>query len=756
MELLLAHRALPLLCALASVAAPSAQDALALGAPQALPQPERPTLPRRIPIHTAPVGGNEQGYGAWAAGPGYKVSFHDGFVFYPHVAPEQSEHQPLRWRTETIVVGGQALLAAGAEPVHAHTAWRYEYRWANVTEAYDVRDDGVEQTFVIHARPAPMGDLVVCGRVETALRAAVGIASAHAELSFADPRGTPLVRYGAAFAVDALGRREPLPTIYDGERITLTVPQAWLARATFPVTVDPLTSPVYLNQANLQSLTIDRESESSSRNVMVTYTIRNTVTDHDVFALLYSDTFNDGVLVFADFSASWNTFCQDAAYVGGADRWVVAYTTSTGSVPPRGRLYFHARGDFGLNTGTQATLLGSSAAESHSTLVLGGSESGTQALLAYQRASSTTSGMSAAFGAVIDAGSGSIGARTRISPLGHSIDGGGRVDVSRDNSAADAGWLVTYSALTGTFPYWVRSLFATRVTPTTLGQVVPVRLGSGALAQVDGRDGRFLVASHVGPLPLAWQVVVQRIDWPANASAPTIGAERVIVGTNALIQGLAYDHTSKSHWAAAFAQQGTPNTMQVVRMGYSGAVTETAVLGTPTAPVNAYGGRESVAYNPAAREFQLGFLAQANGGSLVQVQRLSYPAEATNVAYGRGCNDSGLRFAASRPFAGSEFFTVTLSGGSALNPVLPNGTPVLLMFSLGAAATPIGGCTQLISMSPREYLVGIPATMFLGRASVPYPLPDAPLLQRDLFGQWSWNGPRGMFGMSHGLRMQVR
>lgn len=49
-------------------------------------------------------------------------------------------------------------------PFTTHTDYRYEHRYAKVVETYDVRSDGVEQTFTIADRPAGSGDLVVRGR----------------------------------------------------------------------------------------------------------------------------------------------------------------------------------------------------------------------------------------------------------------------------------------------------------------------------------------------------------------------------------------------------------------------------------------------------------------------------------------------------------------------------------------------------------------------------------------------------------------
>lgn len=104
-------------------------------------------------------------------------------------------------------------------------------------------------------RPPP-GDLVVTGRLTTDLCASP-THDRHGPIEFCDG-GEPTIVYGAAFAVDASGAREPITTAYDGQRISLRLPAAWLATARFPVTIDPLTSATKLvNNSFAQAVSLD-------------------------------------------------------------------------------------------------------------------------------------------------------------------------------------------------------------------------------------------------------------------------------------------------------------------------------------------------------------------------------------------------------------------------------------------------------------------------------------------------------------------
>lgn len=709
--------------------------------------------PAAVPIHSPPDDGEAEPRGRWAAGAGYKVSFHDGFVFYPQLSADYPEHLPLRWRTESITVGGKLLIDVHTPPVHVHGPWRYEYQWAGVTEAYDVRPEGVEQSFVIARRPPHRGDLVVSGRVETRLVPQAPIASAHAAITFADAKGQALVRYGEAFAVDALGRRTALVTTCDTDRILLTVSDACLQNAVFPLTIDPLTSPVTFWQADLRRVCIERQNETVGGNVLVTFTTRYGSGDHDAFAVVYDDTFQNPVMVFANFDATANTVAQDSTYAGGADRWVIAYTTAIAGVPMRGRLYFHSRGNATINSGTTKTVLGNNGAEVHESLALGGSEAGTDVLLAYRTSSSSASGIWAAIAA---ADTRSIGPRIQLS-LAQSDP-----EVSRTNSATDPGWLLTYTATESPSPFELRQVtYATRITPANLGSIAPVAIvtdlpGSGmARPLVDGRDGRFLLA-YERRFPFS-VLYTRRVDWPAGAATPTIHAERYITAAvGGLItwgRGLAYDHTSRSHWCLACGGDGE----HAVRLGGDGSVVEVATLG-PTGVSPAAEPLDTVTFNNAAREFQVAFITPATATSTaVAVARLQYSPDAINVRYGTGCNDTGLSIAASRPDAGAEFFTIGLSGSSRGTPPLPNGTPCALILSFASASIlDASGCRTLVSTRNGDLITNLMTTMSSGVATVRFPLLNTALHGRDLFGQWWFTTAIAPRGMSAGLRMQVR
>ncbi|MCB9878722.1 MAG: hypothetical protein H6835_14090 [Planctomycetes bacterium] len=118
-----------------------------------------------------------------------------------------------------------------------------EYRHDGIVERYRITPKGFEQSFVIAARPAGAGDLVL-GIAATSELHTDTCGAAHQELVFRAADDTPAIRYGEAVAFGRGGPRVPIATRYDGGgRIELVVPEALLTTATYPLVVDPAVGP---------------------------------------------------------------------------------------------------------------------------------------------------------------------------------------------------------------------------------------------------------------------------------------------------------------------------------------------------------------------------------------------------------------------------------------------------------------------------------------------------------------------------------
>lgn len=697
----------------------------------------------RVPIHAAPRA-EAPARGWWAAGDTYKVSFHDGFVFVPYLGAAAADSAPLRWTTESVTVGDASLVAPAATPRHAHSDWRYEYRYGAVTEAYDVRAEGVEQTFVVHRRPAVSGDLVVAGRIDTRLRAAALPAGAHAALTFCDEQDRAVIRYGAAFAVDAGGDRLPITTVFDGGRASLTVPGTWLARARFPVTVDPLVSGVVIRNegTTLGSTSVARDESSATDNVMVAYLRIASIVDRDMVVVVTDNNFANPVVVFSDLSTATYD-AVDVAFVGGATRWAVAFQAS--SMPSGLGVYLHQRGNRTLNSGV--TLPISLATTVNQVPRIGGASAASEALIVFQSGFPTL--RTEVWGVVLNAQTQTFGVPKVISGATVAAT---RPDVSSGRNNGESNWLVAYEAVTHGDPSDDRDVFVTSVSSSTLGSTASFLVGTDVstpphkcLPVVDGRGGRYLVAmarsASLGVLQ--GEVVVQRVDWPESASAPTTQTPNVLTTITHRSLGVAFDNTSRSHWCVT-SESVAIQSDSAWRVGFTGS---------PTEAVFSFGASPSVAYDSRTREFQIVY----HVSGVVFGARLQYPPDAITVGYGAGCGHPAYSVSADPPFAGSEFFRILFTGP-------PAGTSCVLFLSLAQAAIPLDaigmfGCVLHVDPQPGRFLLSANATADAGGARLTLPLRDAPLLQLDLFAQWLWLEP-GLnalgVGASAGRRIQVR
>ncbi len=164
-----------------------------------------------------------------------------GMRFAPREADQLVAGHDLTYRLTDIRSGDRVYFALG-EGVAASVAPRaaqnrVEYaRPAGIIERYVVGHAYVEQLFVLNEPLALDGDLEVVGQFETALTPV--LVDPLKGVRFLDGE-TDVLHYSGATVFDAAGRETPAPLSLDGHRVTIRVPEDWLAGATYPVTIDP-------------------------------------------------------------------------------------------------------------------------------------------------------------------------------------------------------------------------------------------------------------------------------------------------------------------------------------------------------------------------------------------------------------------------------------------------------------------------------------------------------------------------------------
>lgn len=652
----------------------------------------------RTPIHTAPTDLGRQ-YGIWAAGDDYKASFHDGMTFVPYLGADYPMTQSLRWQTVSAKVGETELVEnMTAKPVQSD--WRYEYRFGSFTEAYDVRGEGLEQTFVLRTRPAA-GDLVIRGSVTSGLHAD-NCSSSHQALVFFDDDQRAIINYGSAVAFDANGDRVLVGTAYEGGTITLTVPAAWMEHAVLPITVDPLLSRAVTGlggfnpYGQVESVDIGRDDQAQTNNILITYTRAVSATDSDLWVRLGSDDFAGQSinLIFSDITNNWVTDQTSCAFVGGASRWAIVFRRFfPNSQTSQLRCHVHDSGD--LTQQSNVAGFAPPAGSNDWRPDTGGVQafaSGNQALVVFQREDNSatsgnfaTTGSSEVYGCLLDATTpnGAFGTRFVIKPS--SFHDNERPSV---NQLAEGGssfsWVCVFQRfITGvTNEDWdlhgARIAQDGTVAPGTwsssLANVTPKQHQLGPI--VEGASGRYAVVfstvdvastNFKTALITGKQLHVERFDWVDGATIPS-GNQPNVTLRNSIDRrweagGIGYDTNTESHWACAYRSTG-PGTgsLYYARVGYNGEPTEGGILASGTGWVGLGG---ACVFDDDSNDFLYAYALSIGASNTVFGHTLTYEMVSPPSTFGVSCSNASLDWTGSQQI-GSEFGRVSVSGAPPL------------------------------------------------------------------------------------------
>jgi hypothetical protein len=733
---------------------PSAADTASAPLPT---MPEaRPMPGLRTPIHTAdPDLGSA--YGTWAAGDDYKVSFHDGMQFVPYLGAEYPTTQTLRWQTRSATVGGVEMVQG--EPIHWHTDFRYEYRFAGITEAYDVLPAGLEQTFVLHTLPAA-GDLVIHGTVASRLRSRTTEA-AHQTLTFCDDAGSALIEYGRAIAIDGSGRRIEVTTAHRDGLVTLTVPGAWLADATLPLVVDPMLATVGtigvggLGSSALQHVDIARDGEATARNLMLAYSRAASANDSDLWLRLANDDFSGSTIVFSDITTAWTADQPSCCFVGGADRFVSVFRRgfagSAGCGSSGIRCKLHPSGSTVLTTNVGVM---PQVADHHDYRPdVGGIEafaSGSAAMVVFQRAilsncitvgdyvicaridATTTNGT---FGSPVYLAQGK-NPHPSITPVAAGGPSSSWACVWSQLDSLElrlTGALINQSGVVSTGRF--HSVF----------QPAPVYY-SVQSAMVAGSAGRYAVVFKTPADQVQMvddKLWLQRFDWPDGAAAPTAEHAPVLLRSSpdTVYQptGIAYDTDTRSHWAIGYRRRtATSSQLHHARVGYDGKPTELPTTAYESPLLGSVVGGNCV-FNRTNDTFLFATATTNLLSTQLRGHTMTYTTPAPVTKFGGSCGGATIDWSGSRQI-GSEFCSVFVTGA-------PTTAAHFLLLSLQPVDLPVldpavhPGCRLLVSAtvsaleSPFALQVGSSVTF-------PLSLPSYLVGQTFHFQDWYAHGPQ--------------
>ena len=173
----------------------------------------------------------------WALGRGYKARLGDGGIeFTPALGTRAPTNRTLAFHLQSIQCGERTVPLPIAVPSPHVVGNSVSYERGSVSERYECRADGVEQSFVFAERPAGDGDLIVRGAIATNL---ASIANDGGTLFFHDGR-VGGVTLGAVTGIDRDGARCAGTMHFVNGVLELRLPGAFVAAAAFPLVLDPL------------------------------------------------------------------------------------------------------------------------------------------------------------------------------------------------------------------------------------------------------------------------------------------------------------------------------------------------------------------------------------------------------------------------------------------------------------------------------------------------------------------------------------
>jgi len=704
-------------------------------------QPEPTHEPWHVPIHTA---ADDLGvpYGIWAAGTSYKVSFHDGATFVPVLGKDYPHNQTWSWRTESARIG--ALELVQQEPRLSHGKYRAEYDLGGIVEAYDVRADGIEQTFVLASPPQQTGDLVIRGVVQSMLTSAATTAG-HRSLSFLDAAGREIVTYGAATAIDARGQKLAMTTAFENDRVTLRLDGAWLAAASYPVVVDP----VVMGNATLvgdpiHATDVVRDSESFTHGTWTSSVRYNSATDYDLAMHRWLDDGNVSGTMFIDITMNWDTRGGRLAYNAGSNYVICVFDREFAGGTRALRYHRHHRNDSTQSTAYTAISTSGNAWRAD----VGGTDmgfSGMNALVVWQEEANA--------GAFVNTNSSDVYGCT-VNLLGNTVGtpfliaGSVFTDVERpsinqvSSGAINNSWRVAYQSRSSLVVGDDWDIAVTEVTDTpTVSPAVWIDNASPdhkTTPYIEGTDGRYLVAFVTTPTAqgapsddTGMEVRSARIDWPMGGLGtlpwPT-ATVKPAASHPFRIGSVGYDRHNECRWiVVSHSVGGSVHGTRANHLGYRGAKIKDNAFPNPTVGYSV--DATHVSFDEFTDEFVCVQTRNSTTVGRLDTARISYPAVAPPSVSGISCSQATIAWSGLQ-FIGSEYGSISITGAA------PDSLHVMAL-SMASAAVPLigvapfsNGCFLNISSVAPDF-VGL-FYLQVGD-SVTYPLPLPEILGTDIY-----------------------
>lgn len=724
----------------------------------------------RVPVHGHD---GDAAYGLWAGGRGYKASFHDGMKFVPYLGREYPHNQPFAWRTTSVRIGEQELLVAGKTPRLQHEAYHVAYDHGAVVETYDVLAAGLEQRFVLAERPRVAGALRIQGALTTALWSPM-VENVHQALVFRDAEGRTILSYGAAIAIDADGDRFAMTTSQANGVITLTLPAADVARADFPLVVDPLLAVAltYSTAPGGDPGEVDVANDGSTRpySTLIACTEFASAADGDIKVLAANPVGSGTSAVYYDYSTASSADHARVAYVAGTDKWAVVYQNLVGISQVMQVRGVVVPGNSGAIVATSIPHLVSPGTHEWRPEVGGvrAGGNGNRALVVCQRETGTTTfantNTSTVWGTFFDTSTASGQWSSTFQIQGNATDDTERPSVNRGAEGGAAfSWLVVCQAFTNNAGNDDWDLFGRLVdqagTVSTNAWISSLGTTHKLGARVDGNAGRYAVLFSTANTSVGKNLDVvgndlrcERLDWPHGQASQSpsgdLPVQTLFTSSFRTVEatGIAHDWTSRSHWNPVWRNSTTAPTIYATRLGYQGAPLQGPDLVVSTgANIPGFGG---ILLSPGVAYCAVLWAVQNQGAFELYRRAFDQPTPTAPSVVTGTCNNLTLSWSGPSSMAidqriGNEFCGPRVQGAGA-------NDLHLMLLALGTANVPIvhpilgNGCTLLVPFTGPDYIASLPPLIgndVFWQLPLPEGLPSTTLHFQD----WVLQASNGLF-----------
>lgn len=287
-------------------------------------QPAAPDSPLPV-VHRAADGS------ALAAGADYRVHFgHGSVTFTPAASPADPAAEPVQFTLVSVQRGDERLWTGPACTSPTTTDHQVRYaRSPELTEVYDLRADGVEQSFVLAQKPAGHGDLVVRGTIATRLPLA-----GYSDDGVRFERNGSGVHFGAVTGIDHHGATVRGSIRAGADFVEWILPASFVDHCAYPLVLDPLIGSAFsiASTSGTDDVQPNVAYDTSADRYLVVWNVVQTATVAEVRGQFVSGA---GALLGSSFVIESDGRLATrplVVNVNASNRFLVAFRRSVGTV----------------------------------------------------------------------------------------------------------------------------------------------------------------------------------------------------------------------------------------------------------------------------------------------------------------------------------------------------------------------------------------------------------------------------------------